>query len=286
MKRGRIVNVGRRTPGMTAIAFDEMEVTDLFGPQVVTLGWDEIEELAEQVSENKVNEQVKRIKSLAARINSSEESLADLARLYLTFREKIHDDDILAYSLGCYPHYAGRVCVVAGLLGDDGIACSCEGDLNSALSMYLLGAFTDNPVHFGEMLEINQEENSIITSHCGCCPSKLACDASQVEITPVRLFSHGTSIRFPAKAGRATYMNIVGRRGTYRMCAVEGQAKVTPMVFEGNPVKIMLDMPVRDLLDVVASRGFGHHWMMGYGHVVKELEYFCRLSGVDGVFPK
>jgi len=70
------------------------------------------------------------------------------------------------------------------------------------------------------------------------------------------------------------------------MCGIEGRAEVTSMVFEGNPVKIMLDMPVRSLLDVVGARGFGHHWMMGYGHVVEELEHFCVLSGIEGVFPK
>ena len=32
------------------------------------------------------------------------------------------------------------------------------------------------------------------------------------------------------------------------------------------------------------EHGFGHHWMMGYGDVVQELRYFCRLAGMKGVF--
>jgi hypothetical protein len=58
------------------------------------------------------------------------------------------------------------------------------------------------------------------------------------------------------------------------------------MVFEGNPVKIKLNTPVRTLLDVVSEKGFGHHWMMGYGHVEQEMKYFCKMTGVEGTFIK
>lgn len=42
LERGKIGNVGQRTPGMTPVAFDEVEVTRLFGPQVISYGWEEI----------------------------------------------------------------------------------------------------------------------------------------------------------------------------------------------------------------------------------------------------
>ncbi len=157
--------------------------------------------------------------------------------------------------------------------------------MNSCLAMCLLYGLTGQAAHFGEVLEVDEKGNGIVTSHCGCGPPSLAADPAQIAVTPVRLWNRGSCIRFPAKAGPATYVNIVGRRGTYRLCAVEGEAVVTKMVFEGNPVKIVMDMPVLDFLEVVNREGFGHHWMLGYARVVTPLRYFCRMASLRGVFP-
>lgn len=285
LSQGTIGVVGRRTPGMTPIAVDEMEITKTFGPRLITWGWDEIEEVGRSIKKDEIQARVDQMTRNAGTCSCSKTSLHDSARLTCALHGLVKRDNLVALSLGCYPHYAGRVCMACSLLGDEGIPCGCEGDTNSAIAMYLLQAFTGRPVHFGEMLEINETENSIITSHCGCCPAGLANKKTQINVTPVRLFDRGASIRFPAKGGIATYVNLVGRKDTYRMCAVQGEATPVEMVFDGNPVKITIDSDVKRLLETVGARGFGHHWMMGYGHVRRELESFTRLCGINGVFP-
>ena len=45
---------------------------------------------------------------------------------------------------------------------------------------------------------------------------------------------------FPGKPGPVTLVNLVGRRGTYRMGVAYGQAVPTGMVFPGNPTKVVL----------------------------------------------
>jgi len=284
LEKGKIGKVGQRTPGMTAVAFDEIEITRTFGPQVSSFDWNEIEKRGETLPDAIMNEEKSRIQSQVGKIKVEDEALDESIRFYLALRDKIKDENFLTLSLGCYPQHAGKVCLACSLLGDDGTPCGCEGDLNSSLAMFLLQSFSNQPAHFGEILEVDERENSIITSHCGCCPLSLAANSSQIEITPVRLFERGACVRFPAKAGSVTFVNLVGRRGTYRMCAIEGEAIETGMVFEGNPVKIKFDIPINNFLDVIQEEGFGHHWMMGYAHVAKELKYFCRISDIRGVF--
>jgi len=285
LEKGRIGKVGQRTPGMTPVAFDEIEVTRIFGSQVVSYDWEEIEQKRRAISDSTVNGEKNRIQSLVNKIETTEESLHESIQFYLALRDKARNENFLALSLGCYPQYAGKVCLACSLLGDEGVPCACEGDLNSSLAMFLLQSFSNQPVHFGEILEVDEEENSIVTSHCGCCPLSLAANHSQTIVAPVRLFKKGVCVRFPAKEGPVTFVNLVGRRGTYRMCAVKGEAVKTGMVFEGNPAKIKLKIPVADFLEIINEKGFGHHWMMGYTHAIKELRYFCRISNVPGVFP-
>jgi L-arabinose isomerase len=101
----------------------------------------------------------------------------------------------------------------------------------------------------------------------------------------VRLAHNGVSVRFAARPGPVTFVNLVGRRDNYRMCAFEGQAIPTEMVFEGNPLKFKLKTPFRRIWKDVAGLGFGHHWMTCYAHVAPVLDEFCRISGLQGVFP-
>ncbi|NIN69160.1 MAG: hypothetical protein GTO63_31625, partial [Anaerolineae bacterium] len=284
LELGRLGHVGHRTPGMTPIAFDEVEINRLLGTQVVNRGWHEIEARASAISEAVAADTVQQLDALG-RMGSKSEDVSDAARLYLALRQQAEADDLLAVALGCYPHHAGRVCLSSALLTESGIPAGCEGDVNSTLAMYLLQSFTGRPAHFGEILEVDEGENTIITSHCGCAAPSLAADDELIEIAPVRLWNRGTCLRFPSTTGPATYVNLVGRRGTYRLCAAEGEVLPTEMVFEGNPARFRPSLPVQALLATIGAEGFGHHWMLGYGHVVPELKAFCKLVGIRGVFP-
>jgi len=285
MEMGKIMQIGRRCHGMSPASFDELEITRLFGPQVVTFSWEEIERNAESMKESNVKEIQDKIKSIDPMTECAETDIEYTARIYLTLKSMYRESDLIAISLGGYPQYAGKVCLVSSLLGEEGIVSGCcEGDMNSMLAMYLLQEFSGQPTHFGEMLDVDEDENSVVTSHCGCSAPKLAADPSQIRIAPVRLFNQGTCIKFPAKSGPATYANLVGRRGTYRICAIEGHAEVTDMVFEGNPVKMVFNVPIKEVIKTVFEKGFGHHWIMGYAHMIQDLNNFCRISGLEGTF--
>jgi L-arabinose isomerase len=285
MEKGKIIQIGRRCRGMSPAAFDELEITRLFGPQVETFSWQEVEGLAESMKPSEAKEIEGKIKSIDPTTECAEIDIEYTARMYLTLKNMYEENDLIAISLGGYPQYAGKVCLVSSLLGEEGIVSGCcEGDMNSVIAMYLLQEFSGQPTHFGEMLEVDEVENSVVTSHCGCSAPKLAADASQIRIAPVRLFDQGACIKFPAKSGPATFANLVGRRGTYRICAVEGHAQVTDMVFEGNPVKMVFNVPITQVIKVVFEKGFGHHWIMGYAHMIRDLENFCKISNLEGTF--
>jgi L-fucose isomerase-like protein len=150
--------------------------------------------------------------------------------------------------------------------------------------MLMLSLLSDDPIHFGEMLEVNEEQNTLVTSHCGCGSPSLAGPDGYI-LHPVRLANDGVCIRYTAKPGPVTFVNLVGRKGNYRMCAFEGEAVPTGMVFEGNPLKFVMKSPFRKIWSAVEEFGFGHHWMTVYSHVAPVLKEYCALAGICGVFP-
>jgi len=284
LEGAKFLMLGRRTPGMTPIAFDEVEIMRKFGAIVSTIGMDEFEKFAANIDNASIEEEWKKILLKAAYVNSSDESGLLAVRNYLAMQKIARQFNYKGIAIGSYPECQGKACLAISLLNDEGIAAGCEGDMNSTIAMYLLGQLSCGPVHFGEMLEMNYKDNTIISSHCGAAAISLACREGFV-LCPVRLANSGVCVRFKSKTGPVTYVNLVGRKNTYRMCAFEGTAVETEMVFEGNPMKIEVNSPLKEVWKYIADCGFSHHWMAVYSHVVPVLKEFCKLTGIMGVFP-
>jgi L-fucose isomerase-like protein len=284
LRGARMAVVGRRTEGMTPTAVDEIEILRLFGTRLLNYGLDEILEQAAQVEPAAAATAWERFAAGASAVMSRTEHGINSARNYIVFKDMVEHLELDAISIGSYPRCQGTMCIPISWLNEEGIPIGCEGDVNSSLNMLILSMLSDDPVHFGEMLAIDEAENTIVTSHCGCGSPSLA-DENSFILHPVRLANDGVCIRYTAKPGPVTFVNLVGRKGNYRMCAFQGEAVRTDMVFEGNPLKFVMQTPFRTIWRDVAEHGFGHHWMTVYAHVVPVLDEFCRLIGIKGVFP-
>jgi L-fucose isomerase-like protein len=284
LRGARMAVIGRRTEGMTPTAVDEMEVLRLFGTRLLNYGLDEIQEMASKVEVKDADEAWGRISAGAAQVMSKTEHGLATARNYLLFKKMTAEIGLSAITIGSYPQCQGTMCVPIAWLNEEGIPTGCEGDVNSTLCMLILSMLSNAPIHFGEMLAFDEEHNALVTSHCGCGSPSLA-DAHGYNLQPVRLANNGVCIRYAAKPGPVTYVNLVRRKGNYRMCAIEGEAVKTGMVFEGNPLRFELKSPLKKVWDAVGEHGFGHHWMTAYGHVADVLVEYCQLAGIKGVFP-
>ena len=284
LRGSRLAVIGRRTEGMTPTAVDEMEVLRLFGMRLLNYGLDEMLEMASENRGPGCGCGVAEIPAGAAKVMSKTEHGIATAKNYLLFKKMVSDLGLSAITIGSYPQCQGTMCVPIAWLNEEGIPTGCEGDVNSTLCMYLLSMLSNDPIHFGEMLAFDEEHNALVTSHCGCGSPSLA-DEHGYNLQPVRLANNGVCIRYAARPGPVTYVNLVGRKGNYRMCAIEGEAVKTGMVFEGNPLRFELKSPLKKIWSLVGEYGFGHHWMTAYGHVAATLVEFLQTGGIKGVFP-
>lgn len=276
--------IGRRTEGMTPTAVDEVEILRLFGARLLNYGLDEFQDRAQLVDPLEAESEWNRLSAQAQAVTSRREHGVAAARNLLALRRMAAELDLQAFSIGSYPQCQGTMCIPIALLNEGGLPAGCEGDVNSTIAMFLLSQLSDAPVHFGEMLKVDFEENTIVTSHCGCGSPALADEGGYV-LCPVRLADDGVCIRYTARPGPVTFVNLTGRKGNYRLCAFEGEAVATGLVFEGTPLKLVTRSPFAKIWQAVTTGGFGHHWMTAYTHAAGELREFCRLTGLQGSFP-
>jgi L-fucose isomerase-like protein len=284
LRGARMAVIGRRTEGMTPTAVDEVEILRHFGIRLINYGLDELDDLASAIDPQEAVAAWNGIKGKAREVLSKPEDGIRAARYYLACKQLVAAQALDALTIGSYPKCQGTMCIPIAWLNEEGLPTGCEGDVNSTINMFILSQLSSEPVHFGEMLAFDPDENTLVTSHCGCGSPSLA-SSDGFTLSPVRLANDGVCIRYTAKPGPVTFVNLVGRRNTYRMCAVEGEAVSTGLVFEGNPLKFVLKGSFSDMWSYVDQYGFGHHWMTVYTHCTPVLLELCKLVGMQGVFP-
>lgn len=282
-KRLRTVNlgqIGNRVEGMTEVSFDEFSMRKVFGLAVERLGVDEFLRLRDAQGTDAAAQLWSSVKARAGRVSVLDEDGLRSVKAYLALKQWVSDKDLAGFAVECYPSLMGETCLAYSLLADEGIVAACEGDMNSALATLILWWLSEKPVHNTDLLTHYEEDNTILLSHCGSGSFDIADKAENIHLSPVRLAHKGCCVLFPSKPGTVTLFNLVGREGTYRMTAFAGVAKETGMDFAGNPLRVESPIDAVHLMYRLAEIGAGHHWMVCYGNVMAELEYFAELVGV------
>ncbi len=283
LRKARMGLLGYRIGGMTEVTFDELELKGLLGPRTIHYGLDAVSKAMTQVSETDALGTWRERLGHVKRISVTETEKVQSMRAYLTLRRLARQDGLSGMAVECYPSFMGQFCVAASLLADEDILIGCEGDMNSTVAMLILSRLTDGPVHNTDSLGVDLKEQSIVYSHCGAGSMSLAACPDDIELAHVRLMHEGACVLFCGKPGPVTLVNLVGRRGTYRLGVATGHAISTGMVFAGNPTKVVIEGGAQRHLEAVAREGLGHHWMIGYGDARESLSEFCGLLGIPMV---
>ena len=280
LRNTRMGLIGYRIKGMTEVTFDELEMMSVLGPRTIHYGIQELEDRMEKIDADAAGRTWDHVKGIAGKVKIGREQGVASTRTYLALKELVQEDDLSGVAVECYPHLMGQVCLAASLLAEEGVVTACEGDMNSAAAMLMLQRLSGEPVHNTDLLAVYEEDNSMLYSHCGSGGVSIAEDRNSITLAPVRLMDKGCCVLFSGRPGTVTAVNLLGRKGTYRMAVFIGEAVSTDMVFPGNPVRVRFKTPIPRILDTIADEGIGHHWMIGYGDVSRQLEYMCDLTGI------
>ena len=167
---------------------------------------------------------------------------------------------------------------IESLLIDEGYMCGCESDVRSTIVMLILYWLGNKPVLFAEPLFLNEEENSVIFSHCGAAPLSLASNDKEACIVPMRLTGKGAVITFTVKPQEYTLAALSGRKGNYRLLIGYGKGVPTDLLFEGNPAKIAFKTPIKNIVEETTEEfGASRHWILVPGNYVSELTELAKL---------
>lgn len=272
--------IGGRVQGMTEIAYDEFALLEKCGALIVPIGETELLDLVDAVTDEELAAARERLAQRRFIRLSGSVAIDESLRYYLAMKALVRRYDLQGLAVKCYTRYMGRVCLGYSLLSDEGIVCSCEGDVTNAVMMRILADLTGQCVNHTDFLYPDEKTNSALFSHCGGTGFSLAKPQAEIELAPVRLMERGVCCRFLPKGGIVTLADLVGHGDKLRMSVLTGEAIDCAMEFPGTPMRVRFQKPVWEINAQIIERGCGHHWMIGYGDVAAELAEYCRQNGI------
>jgi L-fucose isomerase-like protein len=281
LRQTRVGYVGGKPPIMFSMSADDYSLNRTLGVSIVNLGVEEFYRRSQAVSESEAQSYWQDLTRVVGRITVSETDGLLSSRYYLAARKLCDDFDLRALSLNCFPHLKSQICLAVARLNDEGIAAACEGDLHSTILMHALHALTNIPSFNGDFMRLFEPENDVLFSHCGSgafslarCPKDVCLQAS-IETNDGCAVCYATHAR-----GEVTLTNLMGARESLRLAAMHGTSVETDTSYEGTPMRVHFNTPVRDIVAVIASQGAGHHWNGGFGDLREELKLLCELTGI------
>lgn len=286
LRQSRLMCVGGKAPGFYFSAVDELKFQRTFGTEICETS---VEDLIRQCSvwkEEETGQAVDKIRNRWGSLSLERPEIEKAARMYLSLVRLKEEAGVDGFAVRCWPEmqtlYDFAPCAVLGMLGDEGIPCSCEGDIPGFMAMYTGYLLSGDSVFFADLVNRN-ENGSLKFWHCGCAPVSLAKDRgkTRLECQPTLAQSVGAASSFELKGGDAVVCQLKETKEGYFFWSAQAKAVRADRKTSGNQSDLMLRAPWNSVLDSIISNGIGQHFAVVYQHITKELEILCRWLGVD-----
>jgi L-fucose isomerase-like protein len=285
LKGLRVGLMGWRAEGMSDVTFDELALREKFGVQVVNIGLTRYARAVEAVPAAEVSSAWSTLTSQFDTSIITPDEVNQGVKTYLAMQQLATAENLQAVTVECFHDHVGGPCLGCSLFNDTGVAASCESDVPGALIMAVCQMLTGQPTFHVDAIKADLAENSAIWHHCGNMPTRLAAGDRPLPLRPTPAHiapgAYGPAIQATLRPGPVTLVNLVGRHGTLRVAALEGEAVPYVLEFPGSAAKVVFPFSLAEAFEKLGNAGYGHHFALAQGHIGDDLTEWCQVSAVD-----
>ncbi|MCC6353469.1 MAG: hypothetical protein IT577_06260 [Verrucomicrobiae bacterium] len=284
--------VGGRAPGFYSSNCDEMRLRSAIGAEIEIIDLLEIVDTAGRLDDDEARQGATEIRLSSASVCETVGGDIDPAgRLYQALKKTASKHGLTSYAIRCWPEWSDifgiAPCAAMGLLNNNRLAASCEGDVLGAVLMRAQSALCGGLPFFADLISFDSRKNTGVFWHCGAAPSKLC---SKFEETRMRRHfrvdggdKKGLVNEFALKPGRITLAQLDENGDNYRMLIATGTAIDTEPFVRGNPLEVRFDCPVDTLVSTIMDNGFKHHYSLIHADIAEDLIDLCKWLDIAPV---
>ncbi len=233
LRDSRLGLVGGYSMGAVTGATDIPQVMSKFGVKVEHVDQFELVKRAEAFSRGNVEDTYNKLKKSYGNLPKLDKVMERSIRLYIALRDLTLQRKFDVTAVKCFPELGDNyatACLAQSLLPEEGLVTSCIGDVNTALSAYILHLLSGGATFNPDVQRIKKDEGIVILASDGAAPPSLAANPESIVLKCRGLATEGAadgiSIGFICKPGPVTLIRLCRIKGEYCMHIASGEAFV------------------------------------------------------------
>ena len=296
LKQSRIGLIGGISPGFDNMIVDNDKIKQNIGTIIDEATILELVDKAKNFKQSIIDEEIKKIKNAATDITvSDDDSFNKVTRVYFALKQMREENNWDSLAVQCWSQfqelYGIAPCMAYGWMGsEDGIAVSCEGDVQGAISMLLLN-YISNTEKSSTLLDLatfDREADAVLMWHCGVSPRHFAnedgikwVDHSTLGRKTEKKYGVAGDQVFQAQSSTTTYLG----NNAERLLVLNSEIfNHTNKGYDGTrgwfkETKLnRLNISAENLINTLNMIGHEHHYAVGQGDHSKELLEFAAWN--------
>tara|TARA_Y100000588_G_scaffold389533_1_gene492436 strand:+ start:8985 stop:10427 length:1443 start_codon:yes stop_codon:yes gene_type:complete len=289
IQNSKIGLIGGISPGFDNMIVDNNLVKKNIGVTIETTSIKEVVDKAKSFEQKIIDDEINKIKEAATSISvSEEESFNKVTRVYFALKQIKNENNWNSMAVQCWSQFQelyGIVpCMAYSWMGsEDGIAVSCEGDVQGSISMLLLN-YLSNSNQSSTLLDLatfDDVSDSVLMWHCGVTPRHFAnndgikwVDHSTLGRKTDKKYGIAGDQVFKPQTTTTTYLG----NNCERILIINSEIfEHTNKGYDGTRgwfKNIYLNrekISSRDLINTLNMMGHEHHYAVSQGNLSKEL---------------
>ena len=287
--------VGGRVPGFYTSNCDEMRLRAKLGAEVEIIDLIEIVDTANKLSDAEAKRGADAVRKTASVCCAKvEKDLESAGKMYASFLKTAKKYSLTSYAVRCWPEWSDifgiAPCSTIGMLNNDRLVSSCEGDVLGAVLMQIEASLSGGIPFFADLISFDYAANTAVLWHCGAAPSAICRKFEETTLSQHFRVDGGNkkglTNEFSMMAGPITLAQLDEDGDGYRMLIAKGTALDTEPFIRGNPLNVKFDGSVETLVGTIMTEGFKHHYSIIHADVASELVELCRWLDITPVLVK
>lgn len=309
--RGQVYGlIGGRSIGINTGTADPSQWLKQFGVDVEHVDQLEIIRLANQLSDEEVQDALKWLQNNVKSIRYDKKVLTPNTlkyqlKCYLATQRIIQERGMDFIGVKCHyelsEHYVTQ-CISCALFNDpydwtgakEPTVFSCEADSDGALTMQLLKLVSGLPSSLLDLRHYDEKEQVYVLCNCGALATWFAAqsDAPTDNLKNVTLYptipkykAGGAHLQFGCKAGEVTFARLTRNNGQYEMIIFQGEfvefplEKLKETAWRWPHAYARIDASPEQLIDLYDS----NHCHVIYGDYTREMVKVCKMLNVTPI---
>jgi len=289
------IGEGYGSEGILDGTFDEAALAKKLGVQFVRIGLEEIFDRYERTRITEDPTQARELRRfgvdlarLRERLSDDVRAVDDSVRFLLAMSDTVAEHELGALSLRCFPEFKENdvpaPCLTISAMNQSGTTASCEGDVLSGVSMFILSRLSGCPATMTDVLAYDEDHNTMELFHCGGAAPALADPNTPVDYhTHCKPRNHraGVTVEFPVRPGKVSFFKVDMLGDQCKLFLYQGEAIAPARKVRGNQAVIRTFSPVKALIETLLDHGASHHQVLSVGDVSREAEFVAELASLD-----